>query len=82
MVNFLLTVEASVSHWALTEVATFRVVDTTPAIEARPICTSVGTQCTVVAIEARWTGAFIGVVTVLHGKECQRWCYSQNCCHR
>lgn len=70
MVDFLLAVEASVSRRALTEVAAFRVVDTAAAIEARPICTGIGTQLTVVAIETRWAGALIAVVVVLHRKEC------------
>lgn len=43
MVDFLLTVEASVSHRALAEVATFWVVGTTPTIEARPVRTGIGT---------------------------------------
>ena len=73
MVDFLLAVEASVSHRALTEVATVRVVDTMAAIEARPICTSVGTQFTVVAIETRWAGALIAVFIVLYWKECKQW---------
>lgn len=42
MVDFLLAVEASVSTRALTEIATFGVVGTTPTIEARAICTGVG----------------------------------------
>lgn len=65
MVDFLLTVETSVSRWALTEVASFRVVSTTSTIKARSICTGVSTQLTVVAIEARWTGALISIVIIL-----------------
>lgn len=42
MVDFLLAVEAGVSHWALTEVATFGVVGATPGIKARPVGTGVG----------------------------------------
>lgn len=66
MVNFLLAVEASISHGALTEVTTFRVVSTMPTIEARPICTGVGAQLTVVAIKPRWAGALITIIIVLH----------------
>lgn len=73
MVYFLLTVKASISHWALTEVATFGVVSTTPTIEARPICTGVGAQLTVVAIKARWAGAFIAAIVVLYWKQCKQW---------
>lgn len=69
MVNFFLTVEASVSHWALTEVATFWVVNTVAAIEARPICTSIGTQLTIVAIETRWASALVAIVIVLYWKQ-------------
>lgn len=69
MVDFFLTVEASVSHWALTEVATFWVVDALATIETRPICTSIGTQLTVVAIETRWAGALIAIVIVLYWKK-------------
>jgi len=42
VVDFLLAIEAGVSHRALAEVASFRVVGATPAIEARPICTGIG----------------------------------------
>lgn len=42
VVDFLLTVEAGVSHRALAEVAAFRVVHTAAAVEARPVCTGVG----------------------------------------
>lgn len=64
MVNFLLAVESCVSHRALTEVTTFRVVSAAPIIEARPICAGIGTQLTVVAIETRWAGADIAVIIV------------------
>ena len=73
MVNFLLAVETSVSHRALTEVATFGVVDTTSAIEARSIRTGIGAQLTVVAIESRWTGALVAAVIILYWKECKQW---------
>lgn len=66
MVDLLLAVEASVSHRALTEVATFRVVGTAPTIEARPVCTGVGTQLTVIAVETRRAGALIAVFVVLY----------------
>lgn len=66
MVNFLLTVKAGISHQALTEVATFRVVYTTSAIKARPICTGTGAQLTVVAIETRWAGALVAIVIILY----------------
>lgn len=69
MVNFLFAVEASISHWALTEVTTFRVVSTTPTIKTGPICTSVGTQLTVVAIKTRRTGALVAVFIVLYAKK-------------
>lgn len=69
MVNFLFAVEASISHWALTEVTTFRVVSTTPTVKTGPICTGVGTQLTVVAIETRRTGAPVAVFVVLDGKQ-------------
>lgn len=66
MVDFFLAVETSVSRRTLTEVAPFRVVDTTPVIEARPICTCTGAQLAVVAIEAGWTSALIAVVIILN----------------
>lgn len=65
MVNFLFTIKASVSHWALAQVTTFRVVSTTPAIEARSICTGVGAKLAVVAIKASRAAAFIAVFNVL-----------------
>lgn len=65
MVDFLLTVETSVSYWALTEVASLRVVNTTSTIKTGSICTGVSTQLAVVAIEARWTGALVSTVVIL-----------------
>lgn len=66
MVDFLLAVEASVSGWALAEVASFRVVNTVSIVEARPVCTGVGAQLAVVAIEARWTRALVAAVVILY----------------
>lgn len=43
VVNFLFTIKASVSHWALAEVTTFWVVTTAATIKARSICAGVGT---------------------------------------
>lgn len=65
MVDLLLAVEAGVSHRALAKVSTFGVVGTTPAVEARPICTGVGAQLTVVAVKTRRAGALIAAVVVL-----------------
>lgn len=65
MVDLLLAVEAGVSHRALTEVATFGVVSTAAAVEARPICTGVGAQLTIVAVKTRRACALIAVVVVL-----------------
>lgn len=65
MVNFLLTVEAGVSHRALAEVATFRVVDAASGVEARPVRTGIGAQLTVVAIKTRWAGALVAIVNIL-----------------
>lgn len=76
MVNFLFAVETSISHWALTEVTTFRVVSTTPAVKTGPICTGVGTQLTVIAIKSRRTGALVAVFIVLCGKTMQvKWAF-------
>lgn len=72
MVNFLFAVEASISHRALAEVTTFRVVRTTPTVKTGPICTGVGTQLTVAAIKTRRTGALEVVFVVLHGKKKNR----------
>lgn len=66
MVNFLFTVEPSISHRALAEVTTFRVVNATSIVETGPICASVSTQFAVVAIKTRWAGALIAVVIVLY----------------
>lgn len=71
MVNFLFTVEPGISHWTLTEVTTFGVVSTTSIIETGPICTSVGTQLTVVPIKTRWAGALIAIFIVLYEKQCK-----------
>lgn len=73
MVNFLFAVEASISHWALTEVTTFRVVSTTPTVKTGSICTSVGTQLTVVAIKTRRTGALVAVFIVLYAKKKKKY---------
>lgn len=73
MVDLLLTIEACISHWALTEVAPFRVVDTMSAVEARPICTGTGAQLTVAPIEAWWTGALVAVVIILYWEKCTHW---------
>lgn len=76
MVNFLVAVEASISHWALAEVTTLRVVSTTPAVKTGPVCTSVGTQLTVVAVKTRRTGALVAVFVVLCGRKTQvKWAF-------
>lgn len=65
MVDFLLTGEASVSHWALTEVSTFRVVYTVSTIHTRSVCTGAGAQLAVAAVKARRTCASVAIIIVL-----------------
>lgn len=65
MVDFLLTVEASIARGTLAVVATVWVVGTAPAVEARPVCARHGAQLTVLAIVTRGAGTTIRVFHVL-----------------
>lgn len=68
MVNFLLTIETSISCGTLAVVATIWVVSTTAAIEAGSICAGHGTQLTVLPIVTRRAGTAVRVLHILLGK--------------
>lgn len=71
MVDLFLTVETRISHRALTEVTSFRVINTTAIVEARPVGAGTRTQLAIVAIETCWATALVSVVIVLNGREGQ-----------
>lgn len=68
VVDFLFTVEARITQWAAAAVAPVRVVGAAPTVEARPVCTSHGTQLTVLPIEAWGAGTGIAVLQILGGR--------------